>query len=337
MSRTRPLLTLALLAGILAAGAPTVHAQTCDVALEATYRVTFDATWSVQTHPTDFPNNAHFSPLIGATHRDGFHFWESGMLATAGMESMAETGATSQLTGEINTAIANDDAEFRLTGSGPNSPGMTSVTFDITSAHPAVTLVTMIAPSPDWFVGVDGLQLFENGAWHDELVIPLMPYDAGTDDGTMYTSANANSNPAQPITMIAGYPFQGVPLGTFTFTRLESEDLALCVDPLVAGQPVNLSVSYGTPSEDVVILWSTSLGNSSASTGSWCVDFGIDVPLGNPASRMVALGPFDSQGEYQVLRNVPASASGLTIHMQAAERNACPDSRMSNIVTQVVQ
>ena len=37
--------------------------------------VTFDATWSRSTHPEDPPDNPHFSPLIGATHRSSVVFW----------------------------------------------------------------------------------------------------------------------------------------------------------------------------------------------------------------------------------------------------------------------
>ena len=40
-----------------------------DPAFRAVYRVTFEADWSSQTHPVDFPSSAHFSPLVGMTHR----------------------------------------------------------------------------------------------------------------------------------------------------------------------------------------------------------------------------------------------------------------------------
>ena len=45
----------------------------------ATYQVTFEATWSAATHPTDFPQDglAHFSALVGATHNADVVFWAS--------------------------------------------------------------------------------------------------------------------------------------------------------------------------------------------------------------------------------------------------------------------
>ena len=82
----------------------------------------------------------------------------------------------------------------------------------------------MIAPSPDWFVGVSGLSLYENGEWISQKVVELVPYDAGTDSGVSYNSANlATANP-EPISKIEVTLFlvngDVPPLGTFTFTRL---------------------------------------------------------------------------------------------------------------------
>ena len=71
----------------------------------ATYRVTFTSTWSAATHPgSNFPSNAHFSPLIGATHNVSATFWLSGTIASPGIEQMAELGATSILRSEIDAA-----------------------------------------------------------------------------------------------------------------------------------------------------------------------------------------------------------------------------------------
>ncbi len=337
MKEPSHLLSLAALTAILSttwnAVAP---AQGCDRALEATYKVTFTADWSQQTHPADFPNNPHFSGLIGGTHSPNFSIWEVGTLASNGIESMAESGSKITLTQEINIAISAGDAEYLLSGSGTDSPGSTSLTFDVTSDFQAVSLVSMIAPSPDWFVGVDGLELFQNDRWLDEVVVTLMPFDAGTDDGTTYTSSNANSNPPQPIYEITGYPFFGVPIGTFTFTKITADDLGLCVDQLVAGQNATLTVSHGTPQETVAIMWSTSLGSTTANSGSWCVDFGIVFPPADPYSQLVSLGDCDVSGDYQVTRLVPLAAAGITLYLQAAEENSCPDSRMSNIVSRVV-
>lgn len=189
---------------------------------EATYTVTFTSTWSQETHPHEsFPSGAHFSSLIGATHSLSSTLWMSDTLASAGMEQMAETGGTAQLRTEINAL--GEDALMIISGAGLSQATGSVVIPDliVDRTHPAVTLVTMIAPSPDWFVGVHGLSLLdENGLWRDEVVVTLYPYDAGTDDGIDYRSQNAESDPHQPIQQVRGqFPFSTEPIGTFTFIR----------------------------------------------------------------------------------------------------------------------
>jgi hypothetical protein len=192
----------------------------------ARYRVTFTATWTSATHPQDAPDNPHFSPLIGGTHQSGVAFWGDGELATEGTRRMAERGATSPLDQEIQAAISAGTAQHLLRGAAIDSPDATSFEFDISQGHPLVTLVTMVAPSPDWFVGVTGLPLFENGQWVADREVPLAPWDAGTDGGGSFESPDLESVPRQPITLIRTPPLaingQAAPLGSFRFTRVGS-------------------------------------------------------------------------------------------------------------------
>lgn len=193
----------------------------------ARYRVTFEATWSAATHPVDFPRSPHFSSLIGGTHSERVVFWEPAGLASPGIEAMAELGATSPLDAEIQAAIAAGTAAGLVQGPGiPLSPNSVSVELSAGRDHPLVTLVSMIAPSPDWFVGVHGLSLVEDGEWVEEKSVTLDPWDAGTDSGSTYRSPDENTVPRAPIRRIEGHPLasDGVvaPLGTFTFVRLPS-------------------------------------------------------------------------------------------------------------------
>lgn len=191
----------------------------------ARYRVTFDATWSAATHPDRFPGNPHFSPLVGATHSENVSFWREGDIASDGIESMAERGATTPLDDLIRAAIDAGTAESLLLGDGiPLSPGAVSLELTVSTEYPRVTLVSMIAPSPDWFVGIASVNFLESGDWPDELVFELRPYDAGTDSGAIYTARDRDTEPREPIQRITGAPFVAAgmvaPLGTFTFTRL---------------------------------------------------------------------------------------------------------------------
>jgi spondin N len=216
-----PFLALLLSAGLYGCGDDSTGPTPPD-GDTATYRVTFQATWSATTHPTNFPGGPHFSGLIGATHGPGASFWADGGTASAGIRNVAETGGKSPLTSEIESAIATGTAYSEISGGGINpSPGTVSVEFEIHSSQPLVTLVSMIAPSPDWFVGVYDFSLREEGEWTSEVTAALPAYDAGTDSGSTYTSANQPTEPQAPIAQITSSPLGGsVPLGTFTFTLI---------------------------------------------------------------------------------------------------------------------
>lgn len=194
----------------------------------ARYEVVFNATWSQQTHPTNWPAGPHFSGLVGATHNEKIHFWRDGETASEGIRLMAEQGQKATLLNEVTPAIANGTAHFELSGGGISpSPGSVTLMFpqSMTRDHPLVTLVSMIAPSPDWFVGVDGLSLIADGQWATNRTVTLYGKDAGTDSGASYSSPDQVTVPRGVVTQFAGFPalVNGVivPFGTFTFTRLD--------------------------------------------------------------------------------------------------------------------
>lgn len=211
------------LAPFLPAVAASAQTGTVDGAT-ATYRVTFEASWSATTHPGAFPGGAHFSPLIGGTHSAAVAVWGPGQVATNGIEQMAESGGTTMLRAELNALIATGSVGEIVSGGGIGlSPGQATTTFEVDGDHALVSLVTMIAPSPDWFVGVHDVALLDNGRWVDQLAIPALAYDAGTDSGLAFTSSNANTQPADPIALQDSGPFTGaIPLGIFRFERLAS-------------------------------------------------------------------------------------------------------------------
>ncbi len=80
-------------------------------------------------------------------------------------------------------------------------------------------------------MGVSGLSLRSGAAWLDPVVHDLFSYDAGTDNGTSFTSPNDDTNPPDPVSLITGAPFSELPrLGTFTFELVRV--LAACEDTI---------------------------------------------------------------------------------------------------------
>lgn len=192
----------------------------------AQYQLTFESTWSATTHPDNFPGRPHFSGLIGASHNGQLTFWEEGQLASSGIKDMAERGQKDSLINEINPYIQSGEANEILSGGGiSSSPGSALMTFQMKQAYPLVTIVSMLAPSPDWFVGVSSLNLTADGMWEDSLTIDLYAYDAGTDSGEDYASDNIVTNPPENVSMIEVSPFKvadTIPaIGTFTFIRTD--------------------------------------------------------------------------------------------------------------------
>jgi hypothetical protein len=215
----RTLLLLVVLALPLAAQAQSA----------ATYRVTFESTWSAETHPDGFPPDPHYSGLIGAAHSGAASLWEPGALASPGMESMAETGSKTLLRDEVEALVAQGGALGVVSGGGIGlSPGTVTLEFEVTEEFPLITLVSMLAPSPDWFVGVVGFDLRNGDGWATERTVLLFVWDAGTDSGTDYISPDQDTDPPIPIARREVPPFlvNGVVprLGTMTFTLLAVTD-----------------------------------------------------------------------------------------------------------------
>ncbi|XP_071515641.1 spondin-1-like [Panulirus ornatus] len=71
-----------------------------------------------------------------------------------------------------------------------------------------MSLVSMLGPTPDWIVGVSALELcLKDCSWVDQKVLNLYPWDAGTDSGITYVSANSATIPREKIRRItSSYP-----------------------------------------------------------------------------------------------------------------------------------
>ncbi len=194
----------------------------------ANYDISITTIWNATDH-TSLPGNAHWSPLAGATHKNLNDILEFGVIAptTNGIKDIAETGNTSNFNTEVNDAIAAGNADQYLQqGFSPFSGNNSNASISNVSVNedfPLITLVSMVAPSPDWFIAVNNLDLRSgnnavNNGWKDTFTIDVFAYDAGTDSGTDYTSGNSSTSPRDPISMVSGSPINGNRMATITFT-----------------------------------------------------------------------------------------------------------------------
>ena len=172
----------------------------------ARYQVTFTSRWNANSHGNSPPYPAgrspHFTSLVGSTHNSQVTFWQRGQLATPGIESIAELGSTStfRTTDQANArAAGNAGAYLNLGGLGAY-PSSATRQIDVSEDFPLLTLASMIAPTPDWFVGVSGFNLKEGsrGCWKRRITENLVGNDAGTETGTGYSLGNPAESPTSP-------------------------------------------------------------------------------------------------------------------------------------------
>lgn len=196
----------------------------------ARYDITFSSVWENETvdpingnSTTAIPGNAHWSNLVGATHNSNYSLVEMGTLASIGIKDVAERGDNDELMAEVMNEInTTGNADQWLQESFSPFAAISSATIDgivVSSDFPLLSLVSMIAPSPDWMIAINSINLREGGTWNNEIIIPLFPYDAGTDSGSNYTSSNQATIPAEPISVVINQsPFNAKPIGTITIT-----------------------------------------------------------------------------------------------------------------------
>jgi hypothetical protein len=167
------------------------------------YKVEFIADWSKETHPNYYPANAHFSPFIAYSHSNikESRIFELGGISTPGVEDMAETGNPKLLNGEIDDLIISELAFKKTQGTVFDSPGTSSSELEFNKRDSYITFVSMLAPSPDWFVSKT-FNLIKEGKWVEDAELVLVTYDSGTDSGENLTSVDINTNPKEPIVIL---------------------------------------------------------------------------------------------------------------------------------------
>ncbi len=179
---------------------------------DATYTVTFKMHWNSTNFPTDYPSGAHFSPLIGWSHKPVNDFFKLGTTASAGIKLMAETGGTGTLETELKAKIAANEGFHYVLGKGlSRGTGDITVEVKVDSDNSSISLASMLAPSPDWYVAIVNVNLKEVNKFVDTKTVTAAVYDAGTDSGTTFASANSVTTPQVPISL-----FVDTPLGNGT-------------------------------------------------------------------------------------------------------------------------
>jgi len=203
---------------------------------QSRYRVTLENLWGAEDFPQGFPEDGHLSLVGGATHNMAVSFWDVGDIASRGIEDMAEAGLIDKLLfDEVGPAIVNGTADSMIEireytdAKIDGVSGKLEFTIDMNFNWPLVSMVTMLGPSPDWFVGVSGLPLVGDDGWLNELVVDLPLHDAGTKSDITPIMGGPDIIPADPVGLVAYDAATGVYLPSeepqivarITFERIE--------------------------------------------------------------------------------------------------------------------
>ena len=185
---------------------------------EAVYKVEMRTPWSRRLHPNFYPDGAHMSPMVAWSHRIKNILFQEGGIATKGLEDVAETGATGNIKDELEDLIERNFVYSYQRGKRIDAPGSDSIQIRVSTFNPMVTVISMIAPSPDWFVAARNVNLYENNNWVQSTSVDATLYDAGTDSGNDFEARNINTNPKIPIS-VKDYGNK-LPIATFVFTLI---------------------------------------------------------------------------------------------------------------------
>ncbi|XP_039483932.1 spondin-1 [Drosophila santomea] len=189
--------------------------ETCCACDEAKYEIVLERKWARNTHWKDFPAEdwrTRLGEVIGASHSQSYRYWAYGGRASRGMKEMAEHGATRTLENEIRENTQN--GEVRTIIKAPGIPhrlrtfGTTLANARLDPVHHQISLAAKIDPSPDWILGVAGLELcLSNCTWLERKVLNLYPWDIGTDSGPSYMSSDEPQVPPDVVRRItSSYP-----------------------------------------------------------------------------------------------------------------------------------
>ena len=326
-----------VIAGFLASGgilwpAPPAPAQDGG-ASAATYEVTFQGNWTLESTPGGVVPGAHFTTLIGAVHNDDVIFWRSGGRASPGVEDVAELGVTPRFESEIEAsphaaAVIRESVTFGGTGGATFS-------IEVAGDHPLVTLLSMIGPSPDWFVGINGRSLLDaSGQWEPRVDIDLFPYDAGTEDGEEFSLDNPATDPQGTITSIRGTgKFSNEPMARLTFVLAAAEtrptvSLSASPNPVDEGSPVTVTATLSqSPASDVTIPLTLEAGTAEPSDYGPLAGIAVDGGSTTGTGAIATHDDADADDETftVALGNLPSSlAAGSPSSVEVTVRDDGP-------------
>ena len=144
---------------------------------------------------TNLTRGSWFTPLLVAAHDPGTRLFNSGQAASASLQAMAEGGATDGLVADvegINATVVSNPAGGLL---APGASTTTSLNTDDAPDNTALSIVAMLLPSNDGFMGLNAVTIpTEPGTYSYN----VNAYDAGTEGNDEVVGSGAPGEPGYP-------------------------------------------------------------------------------------------------------------------------------------------
>ena len=157
--------------------------------LASTHSLAADVTVEIQ----NLTQGLYFTPIATVAHTADTSLFEVGEMASAEIQEMAEGGSLAGLT-TIATSINAD--LLMETAAGPLAPtAKVSGSFMTADTNTVLSIVAMILPSNDGFIGLDNWTIpTEAGTY----TVYLNAYDAGTEANDEIVGGGAPGVPGMP-------------------------------------------------------------------------------------------------------------------------------------------
>jgi len=226
-----------------------VSSNSCSSDRLVVYQLRLDTGWGEETFPKQYPQwrpPAQWSRTVGYSHGTGMSLFSIGSVAGQGVKQFVETGDSDLLDKEATNRTFLDTFSAPPISSGI---GNTTTRVFVDGNHTKVSLVTKLVPSPDWFVGLDSLELCQDGKFIDNIRLEADPLDAGTDNGFTFTSPNWPTEPQGTVFQITSqYPSH--PAGSFNYPHLAKLP-TIAYFTLTKEKEYELSSSYEEKPNDI--------------------------------------------------------------------------------------
>lgn len=144
---------------------------------------------------TNLTRGSYFTPLLVAAHNPSARLFASGQPASANLQAMAEGGDISGLVADVqalNATVVENPAAGLL---APGASTTTNMNTDDAPDNTALSIVAMILPSNDGFMGLNAITIpTEPGTYRYN----VNAYDAGTEGNDEIVGSGAPGEPGYP-------------------------------------------------------------------------------------------------------------------------------------------